>query len=673
MEAVEHRKILHSVPLGYAHHQSIYDENGHPIDYVFLEVNDVFEKITGLESKKIIGQKISDVLPELLKSKFDWITYYGNLAKNLVSTEFEQFSEPLNKWFKIYVSSLQYGYFTTLFTEITERKNAFHELNRMKNLFTILLELSQDISEFSTHELIEKTLDFAEEQTDSTIAFYHFVEDDQSTISLQTWSTNTLQNMCKAVGKGMHYPVEKAGIWAQCIRTRETIVVNDYKNYHIHYGLPEGHAPVNRFISMPVIRYDKIVAVLGVGNKEKDYTKEDVDVLKEISETLWNLISQKRLEDKANEARKKLKLILDNFSSFIYITDMDNYDILFMNEYGQNKFGRNLLGEKCHKLLYSSDKPCEFCSNKKILKMQESNNQDKLLQINELLINKKIYYNYEVYHQKEKCWYEIRDSIIQWFDGRLVKLSISTDITQRKEAENSLKEIAEHLQLLNDTKDKFFSIISHDLKNPLGSFKQVASILYDDYYTFSDEDRLEFLEALKDSSSNVYNLLENLLEWSRSQRGLIKFEAIETNLYELVKKSIDLATQTAENKNIKINNYIPIDLTYKVDLNLINTVIRNLISNSIKFSLSGSSIDIGYLPKENLTLYVRDYGVGMDDEKIKNLFRIDKSSSTLGTAREKGTGIGLILCKEFVEAHNGILRVESKVNEGTTFYIELDE
>lgn len=225
--------------------------------------------------------------------------------------------------------------------------------------------------------------------------------------------------------------------------------------------------------------------------------------------------------------------------------------------------------------------------------------------------------------------------------------------------------------MLNDTKDKFFSIISHDLKNPLGSFRQITSLLYNDYHTFSDTDRLELLEAIKDSSSSIYNLLENLLEWSKSQRGVIDYKPIETNLSKLVNDNIEIVSQSAINKSIKIYNFIPNDLVKNIDINLMNTVIRNLLSNAIKFSLAGGKIEVGLIPNTKLTLYIKDYGVGMSQKQLSDLFQIDKSKSTLGTAHEKGSGLGLILCKEFIEKHNGTIRVESHMNEGTTFIIEL--
>lgn len=675
MEDDEYRRFLFEIPLGFAHHKVIYNEENIPIDYTFLEVNDEFGKITGLGTTSIIGKNISEVLPDLITANFDWINFYGNLAKRKGKADFEQYSEPLKKWFKVYVSSTEYGYFTTLFTDISQRRTAFEDLNRKKNLFAILLELSQDIKEYTLDELIQKTLDFAEEQTNSIIAFYHFIEDDQNTVSLQTWSTNTLLNMCKAMGQGIHYPIEKAGVWGDSIRMKETIIVNDYDHYHIKYGLPAGHAPIHRFISMPVIRNEKVVAVIGVGNKSSDYTKEDVEILREISETLWNIISQKRNEQKVIEAQKKMELVLDNINSVVYITDVESYEILYINEYGKKQVGSNALGDKCYKKIYLNNEPCKFCSNKHFFK---SNNKDKNNEVSDIIEslrslhqNKEASYFYEVYNEIENKWFEIKDTFIQWFDGRSVKLSVAADITERKNAENSLKDFAEHLQLLNDTKDKFFSIISHDLKNPLGSFRQITSLLFNDYHTFSDTDRLELLQAIKDSSSSIYNLLENLLEWSKSQRGVIDYKPIETNLSKLVNDNIEIVSQSAINKSIKIYNYIPNDFVAHLDVNLMNTVIRNLLSNAIKFSLAGSKIEVGLIPNTKSTIFVRDYGVGMSEKQLSALFQIDKSKSTLGTAHEKGSGLGLILCKEFIEKHNGTIKVESHVNEGTTFIIEL--
>ncbi len=237
-----------------------------------------------------------------------------------------------------------------------------------------------------------------------------------------------------------------------------------------------------------------------------------------------------------------------------------------------------------------------------------------------------------------------------------------------------ISELNEKLEITNSTKDKFFSILAHDLKNPLGNFQVLSNLLYDEYETFSSEERREYLKIIKDSSKQLYVLLENLLQWSRSQRGLIAFEPESNNLSLIVKNSIDLLRLSAERKKIELINLVPDDIIVFVDNNLITTVIRNLISNSVKFTPEGGKVEIGINPSDSetsISVFVKDNGIGMNSETMDMLFKIDSNIRGLGTEGEEGTGLGLILCKEFIDKHNGKIDVKSRIGEGSTFYFTL--
>ncbi len=255
-----------------------------------------------------------------------------------------------------------------------------------------------------------------------------------------------------------------------------------------------------------------------------------------------------------------------------------------------------------------------------------------------------------------------------------------SDITEVKQTQFKLEEMNNNLNELNATKDKFFSIIAHDLRNPLGNFKQITEMLYDEFNDFDESELLEFLKLLKNSANNIFSLLDNLLEWSRSQRGTIQFNPVDTNLYLLIENLIQLVKPMADNKNIELVNRVRKTIFVFVDVNLLNTVFRNLISNAIKFTPNGGNIEIGIVTNSTnnveytdnyLNIYVKDSGVGMPQASINKLFKIEESNSTLGTNKEKGTGLGLILCKEFVEMHKGKIKVESEVGVGSTFWISL--
>ncbi|MFC2104844.1 PAS domain S-box protein [Bacteroidota bacterium] len=262
---------------------------------------------------------------------------------------------------------------------------------------------------------------------------------------------------------------------------------------------------------------------------------------------------------------------------------------------------------------------------------------------------------------------------IEYFNNKYIRSHcVFSDITLQRKAEETLIRSEQRLRELNATKDKFFSIIAHDLKNPfndLMGFTQLLALNIDKY----DKSKIEqFTQIIHQSSKLAYNLLENLLDWSRSQTGILKFKPEKICINNLVKENIDLLISTAQNKNIQIYSEFDNDLFAFADKNMVRTIIRNLISNAIKYTNQGGYIKINSYCNSNFCeLSVSDSGIGISEENITKIFKIDESFSTSGTEKEKGTGLGLILCKEFVEKNKGKLKVQSKPGKGSTFSFTL--
>lgn len=228
------------------------------------------------------------------------------------------------------------------------------------------------------------------------------------------------------------------------------------------------------------------------------------------------------------------------------------------------------------------------------------------------------------------------------------------------------------LQELNATKDKFFSIISHDLKGPLNSLTSFSSLLINHTESLSKEEIKMFASDFDKSLKNLFSLLENLLEWSRSQTGNIEFIPETFDISAMLEENKELLKAQAQNKNITLVNDSTEQLLIDAHKNSINTVVRNLISNAIKFTPEGGKIILKSSRQNGAVVTsITDTGVGMPQSVIDRLFRIDSKHSTKGTANEKGTGLGLILCKEFVEKNGGTIGVSSKEGEGSVFYFSL--
>lgn len=246
---------------------------------------------------------------------------------------------------------------------------------------------------------------------------------------------------------------------------------------------------------------------------------------------------------------------------------------------------------------------------------------------------------------------------------------VSTHIAQIIESKRNSDEIikiTEELKRLNRTKDKFFSIISHDLKNSFHIINSTTQLMFDDYDEFSKEEIIKFLKGIYNTSTKTYALFQNLLIWARAQSGNLDFIPIDFKLNMIVKQTLELIDENAALKNIHIENLVDDEIEVLADKNMLETIIRNLITNSIKFTNDGGNIKIGAKANADSTeIYVEDNGIGIPAEEIDKMFRIDQSYSTLGTRKETGSGLGLILCREFVKKHGGNIWVESQVGKGS--------
>jgi signal transduction histidine kinase len=259
--------------------------------------------------------------------------------------------------------------------------------------------------------------------------------------------------------------------------------------------------------------------------------------------------------------------------------------------------------------------------------------------------------------------YDQEKTILQQ-NEELMELNISLE----KKVEQRTQELYE----LNITKDKFFSIIAHDLKNPFNTLMGFTELLLMNMEDYDQAKLKEFIGILHETSRQSYTLLENLLEWSRSQTGRLQISPESIDLHALVDENIDLLFNHAARKKIKLSNTILSALRARGDINMIRTVIRNLISNAIKYTRENGSIIASALKKEDwIEVSITDTGIGIKPENQDKLFRIDVNYSTHGTANEGGTGLGLILCKEFINKNGGKIWVESEFGKGSIFKFTL--
>jgi signal transduction histidine kinase len=297
-----------------------------------------------------------------------------------------------------------------------------------------------------------------------------------------------------------------------------------------------------------------------------------------------------------------------------------------------------------------------YQNKENLLQLEADKNKLKEKNIEYSLLNKEYIAQNEELHKKE-MQLELINS----------KLELLVELKT-----NELKETIDKLKESNSTKDRFFSIISHDLRSPIGQIINLSEMLEEQYHELSDERKFIFIRELKASSIRGYKLLENLLEWSRSQTGAIKFNPTFIPINNLITENIELLHMDARDKNIQLINHIDYQIKVWADENMLNTVFRNLISNAIKFTYPNGKVEISYrIQSKTIEIMIQDNGKGMTKEEQVQLFNIDSKFSTLGTNNEKGTGLGLIICREFIEKHKGEIWLESEKDKGSKFIISL--
>ncbi len=477
--------------------------------------------------------------------------------------------------------------------------------------------------------------------------------------------------------------------------------------------LEDGSKRIKSISKVPY--YDDQGRILGIVGISKDITKlkNILNDLEKKSEDLQN--ANKIIEDRAEEIEKQkewlaqqnekiekerslLRTLIDNMPDYIYIKDT------------QSKFitvNKRLLQTMHADTLEDIQGKTDFeTSPSKIAAQNYLEDDQQIIKTGNPIINKEemgfdelgkekvisttkvpfrdlegniigiVGIGRDITKQKniEKKLREQADSLKEvnsLLEERQEKIQIQSDELNRQAKE--LKESNSKLEELNATKNKFFSIIAHDLKNPFQAIFGFSELLMRNFDDFEETQRMELLTMIKTSSESAYNLLENLLQWARTQTDRIKYNPAEVDVNDIIEQNIELTKASAQRKNIILSVVGNCDKSVWADFNMINLVFRNLLSNAVKFTPNNGKVTIDCRTKDNkeCIIVVKDTGIGISKENIKKLFRIDEYFSTSGTAGESGTGLGLIICKEFIEKNKGSFHIESELNNGASFIFSL--
>ncbi|MEE4197596.1 MAG: tetratricopeptide repeat protein [Bacteroidales bacterium] len=426
---------------------------------------------------------------------------------------------------------------------------------------------------------------------------------------------------------------------------------------------------------------------LGDYTSAKDYLEQSLEISNQINNTAdiannYNNLAKLYIEKKAYQTA------IDYLSKSIELAGTANakevlleaYDFMYTIYTRQGNYKKALEYYKLYANL--NDSIFTLQSSNKVAELKIKHETENLEIENEVLKKDNQIQLLELNRQKNQKKYLfaftiliLALAILSFSRFRLKKRTsklLETKNDQLKKTNQKLRESEKNLKELNATKDRFFSIIAHDLKNPFQSLLGFSEVLYGNIDQLPKEEIKEYSKLIYESSQNLFNLLGNLLEWSKSQLGSIQLSPKNINLNESLNEALSLLNISARKKQIHIETNIPKSAGVYADQNVLSTILRNLISNSIKFTDRDGKINIESSEgKEHITITVSDNGKGISAKNLENLFRIDYSYSTRGTDDETGTGLGLILCKELINQSGGEIWVKSKLGEGSEFKFTL--
>jgi len=413
----------------------------------------------------------------------------------------------------------------------------------------------------------------------------------------------------------------------------------------------------NYLVDTKTISGDKTAVMLN-----SHLVKDENGKVVKIEGILTDFTDRKRMEGTLDNERLMMRTLIDNIPDSIYSKDLAGRKTLV------NLAEVRFMGAKSETEILGKN---DFEVYPKELAESFFADDQEVMQTGKPILNREEY----IFDEKEQKRYLLTSKLpLQNKDGQIIGLiGIGRDITRRKQAEEEMKLKNEQLLKTNAEKDKFFSIIAHDLRSPFQPLLGFTRMLVEDLSTMSLDEIQKIAGTIRKSATNLFRLLENLLEWSRMQQGLVPFTPETIQLHELVEAVIPVTFEPAKIKKIELTFEIPGNISVFADGNMLQSVMRNLISNAIKFTPKGGRVNVSAKTTgdNSVEISVRDNGIGISPEMVDNLFRLDLQTYRKGTEGEPSSGLGLIICKDFIEKHSGKLWLESEEGNGSTFFFTL--
>lgn len=631
------------------------------LDGLILSWNKGSERLFGYRAVEIIGKSITLLLPPGLQVKEEQFLLRLQAGERIEHFETKRITrDGIQLDMSVSASPIRNDQgltigVATIARDITGRKRAE---SLVKAQFRILAASNLPLA-----DMLQVVVDEIEAQTGSGIGFFHFFDADQETLSLQKWSTSTLANMCSADGEGSHYPVSHAGVWVDCIHERRPVIHNDYGALPHRKGMPPGHAPVIREMVIPIVRGERIVAIIGVGNKATDYDPVDVDIASLLGDFSWEIVERKIAEESLRRSEHQLAMA----QAIAHIGSWE-WDSVSDKITGSDEFNR-IFGQPLS--TYDS-----------FLELVHPDDRETVNRAVRETLSHQAPYNvhYRINCPDGTCHViHAQGAAVTDNAGKTVALlGTCQDVSERTEMEEKLKiqnaELearAEELKAANCNHEAFSAAVSHDLRaylNNIYGFCQVLQL--EECASQVDKGCRDHIMNIKQGCEGMTRLIDTLLTFFRISKTDIHMSEVS-----LTNMASGIATElkgTAPERECSFR--IMADVSTFGDPSLLRVVLANLLGNAWKYTAREKQavIQFGMTEKEGRAVYfVRDNGVGFDMAKAGKLFT--PFHRLHNRERFDGHGIGLATVERIISRHGGKIWAESKPDRGATFYFTLAE
>lgn len=545
-------------------------------------------------------------------------------------------------------------------TDITERKNAERIQKVNTDRTRALLTLSQ-MYNAPLSEIADFILEEAIKLTGSKIGYIAFLNEAENVLSMHAWSREALEE-CRVSNVPREYPLEKTGLWGEAVRQRKPVITNDYAaDNPLKKGIPEGHVKIFRHLNVPVLDGNKIVAVIGVGNKEEEYYDECINQLTILGKAMWTHIDRQRAIKELIESREQFRLITENSNDMIVTFDAENGVISYLSP-GSGQIQKFESEEVVQKSFF------DFCHPDDIPSLLEA--QKEILSGKELpLLKHRIM---------------MKDGSFQWFEtstklvtdpnsGKVEIVAVCRDISEILKTEQMRKE-KEAAEAASKAKSEFLANVSHEIRNPLNSIVGLANTLT---RANLSSDIQEIVNAIKISSGNLLNIINDVLDLSKIEANRVELANEEFEARNVFREVCSLFRSGAENKGLKFSCEVDdsVPQLLKGDMVRFKQMVVNLAGNAVKFTDNGSvTIHARAEKADDRTIIiteVKDSGIGIKKEDFDKLFRSFSQLDSSTTKKYAGTGLGLAIVKSFADMMGGDISVESEYGVGSTFTLKI--